>query len=427
MSVAHIARGKPELMRAGLAPPSVATPGKVSRKKTRGVRGDRRRLSDELKLQKLTERRLKERLKAVLQAKSSGGNASAAAQALAAEYAAAKQSGVAINPSLDQTIRKVLSQGGVGQLGDPSRRPPLGGLLQGLKGNFGGGGGGLGGGFGGGGLGGMGGGLGGNLGATNLNGSGGFGGGGGNAHPAKPLSEQDHQVLAQALQKKDGFGDLITGWRQTREGNCASVAAIKAAMNQYGSDVFRDVQRTADGYQVQLKDGRQVNLSNDEFALARGQAQFAGRDPQALAYAELCYSVLAKQHATNHGVSLMSSCFDLNNGFDPRDAARALGLGNQMTAFNGHDGAVWNNRHAVFKNGDYDLWGQHSGGFGGHSAFSLRPESVPRMPSAQWTVGGGEQADGVGAAESGPQAVQPAPPAEPQTPAAPPAATPTAD
>jgi hypothetical protein len=378
---------------------SAPAPGRAGGQR---VRRDGRAISPEMKAQLVTEKRLKERLRTVLQAQSMGQSDASARQALAQEYAAAKGSGVPLPTGLESAVKKALGPKGVSaakKMAKGNSNP----LLRGLKNNFGGGGG-LGGGGGGGvgglgrgggglgGLGGFGGGGGGNLGATDLRSYGGFGGGGGTQHPAKPLSEQDHQTLAEAVKKED-FGDLISGWRQTQEGNCASVAAIKAAMHEYGGNVFDKVDRNDNGYQIQLKDGRSLSLSNQEFALARGQAQFAGSDPQSLAYAELCYSVIAKQHALNNNVDLLKSCFDLNNGFDPRDAARALGLGNQMIPFNGQDGAVWNNSHAVYKNGYYDLWGRASGQFGGNAAFSLA-DDMRKLPSERYLVQGQSTEEG---------------------------------
>jgi len=324
-------------------------------------------------------RLLKSRLRQVLQAQALGMDEARSRQALGADYAVAKQKGIELDPGLDRAIQKVLGKQGLAQALGKGRGTDN--LVNGLKGNFGGGGGG-------GGLGALGGGGGGgNLFGTSLNGGGGFGGGGGTVHAAKPMSDQDHQTLAEAIQQKGGFPDLIGGWRQTREGNCASVATIKAAMQQYGSDVFKDVQRGPNGYEVTLQDGKKVSLSNDEMAYARGQAQFAGGDPRALAYAELCYGVIAKNHAQTHGASLQASCFDLNNGFDPRQSGRLLGLGNQMTQFNGQSGVVWNNSHAVFKNGYYDLWGRASSSFGGHSAYSFA-QQLPGWNSAHYTVKG---------------------------------------
>lgn len=357
----------------------------------RGVVGRRRRaqrdgrnLSQDLIKRMQVERQLKTRLKQVTQAQANGQDPTAARQALAAEYGAAKGQGVEIDSRLDQAVQKVLGKKGVEQALKGANG--VNNMLKGLNNNFGGGGGANGGGGGG-----AGGGGGGNLGATNLNGGGGFGGGGGVNHTPRPMSAADHQNLSDALQMKgkDAFNNLFDGWRQTREGNCASVAAIKAAMKEYGADMFKDVQRNENGYQVTLQDGKQLSLSNDEMAYLRGQAQFSGTDPKALALAELGYGVIAKNHAMTHNVSLQSATHDLNNGFDPRQSARLLGLGDKMTQFNGRDGVVWNNAHAVFKGGAYDLWGRPVNGFGGHSAYSF----LQGMPSQRFTTtmdGGGQ-------------------------------------
>jgi len=325
---------------------------------------------------------LRKRIKAVEEAQKEGGpKLEEAIKALGIDYKVAKSQGIEINPKLEKAIQAILGKDAVngganganGAGGGGSNG--LGGLMNGLAGNYGGGGGGGGGGFGGGDGNGL----------TNLNGGGGFGGGMGRTHAPKPLGEGDHNTLQSALNNPSGkFDNLISGWRQTAEGNCASVAAIKAAMKEYGNKVFDNVQRSEDGYSVKLKDGSTVNLSNQEFAFARGQAKFAGNDPQALAYAELCYSVMAKKHATNHNVSLDRATVDMNNGFDPRTSARILGLGGKMTQFNGTNGVIWDNRHAMARvDGMTDLWGR-AANRGAPYNYSFLPE----MPSQRYTING---------------------------------------
>lgn len=345
---------------------------------------DLAKLSKELIQKKQAEDKLRQGVKAVMAAQKAGQNPEAAKQALAKDYVGTKSKGIEIDPFLDKAVKALVgdqiakanqealnggangagglggANGGGGGLGGGGG---AGSLLNGLNDNFGGGGGGMG--------------------FTNLNGGGGFGGGGGQVHSAKPLGDLDHQNISEAS-RQGQFPDLISGFRQTREGNCASVAAIKAAMKEYGGGVFRNVSRGENGYEIELQNGRKVQLSNEELAYARGQAQFAGNDPKALAFGELCYGVIAKEHASRHGVGLRESCFDLNNGFDPRDSARLLGLGNRMTAFNGVNGAIWNNRHAVAKiDGADDMWGR-PGRFGGNQGFSFERG----MPSQTWTVNG---------------------------------------
>ena len=55
--------------------------------------------------------------------------------------------------------------------------------------------------------------------------------------------------------------DQISSWRQTREGNCATVAVSKAATDAMGTRAFQDVIPTTEGFKVILRDGTEVNLT----------------------------------------------------------------------------------------------------------------------------------------------------------------------
>lgn len=361
--------------------------------------------------------KLRLKVKAVGEAQKEGGpKLQEALKALGEDYKTAKAAGVSIDPKLEKAIQAILGKeeidkinggggginGGGGGANGGGGGGGLGGLLNGLAGNYGGGGGGGGGGWGGGD----------GSGLTNLNGGGGFGGGMGRTHAPRPLSEGDHQNLQSVLNNPSHqFNNLFAGWRQTAEGNCASVAAIKAAMKEYGSNVFDNVQRTDNGYAVQLKDGKTVNLSDQEFAFARGQAKFAGNDPQALAYAEFCYSVMAKNHAERHRVDLGRATVDLNNGFDPRESARILGLGQKMTRFNGTNGVIWDNRHAMARiDGATDMWGR-AANRGAPYNYSFLPE----FPRERYTINGSQQPSEAGRMEPAQEsATPPNPPPENQ-------------
>ena len=155
------------------------------------------------------------------------------------------------------------------------------------------------------------------------------------------------------------FDNLMSGFRQSTEGNCSSVATIKAAMDKYGTGVFADMQKSQDGgYNLLMKDGVGVNISPQELQMAQQQSAFKGEGGQEQSYGTLCYAAMAKR-AMMEGYEgagdFQSACGALNNGEWPQDTARLLGLQNNMMsvdpgAINGNmDSLVgWSGQHTVF-------------------------------------------------------------------------------
>jgi hypothetical protein len=117
------------------------------------------------------------------------------------------------------------------------------------------------------------------------------------------------------------WGNLITSWRQGREGNCASVAVIKAAMHKWGNKVFADQKLASDGgFDVRMRDGKQIHVSPQELAAARRMSHFVGRDSKAFDYANLVYASMAKRALLerHEGARTFSqACHSLNNGEMP--------------------------------------------------------------------------------------------------------------
>ncbi|MDQ7826267.1 MAG: hypothetical protein RDV48_25925 [Candidatus Eremiobacteraeota bacterium] len=154
------------------------------------------------------------------------------------------------------------------------------------------------------------------------------------------------------------FDDIMDGFNQGTEGNCASIAVIKAAMDKYGTGVFQDVQKTADGgYNVKLRDGRDVQLTAQEYQTAQQMAGFEGKGGDEQQFATLCYGVMAKGALAenNEGCKdYMGACKSLNDGEWPNDTARYMGLQNDMMPLDpqnlgGQDGVVgWNTKHAIY-------------------------------------------------------------------------------
>ena len=167
-----------------------------------------------------------------------------------------------------------------------------------------------------------------------------------------------------------GFKDKQVGaWRQTTEGNCVSVAAIKGAMDKYDNQVFDKMTKTAKGVEVTMKDGVKVKVSPSELRMARNYSDFKGTDQDALSYATVCYAAMAKR-AQNEGrvISMRSGMFgrrtstiggykgalmQLNNGEAPTNGAKYLGLKHkleriELSEVQGRDVLASNSAHAFF-------------------------------------------------------------------------------
>lgn len=165
------------------------------------------------------------------------------------------------------------------------------------------------------------------------------------------------------------FRDLIGSWRQTSEGNCVSVATIKAAMHKWGNKVFLDQKPAADGgVDLTLRDGHRMHLSPQELGIARQLSRFRGRDPQAVEYANLCYAAIAKralQNGHEGARTFARACHSLNNGEQVGYPAKLLGIGAHVRRINVRDiprheiVMAWNSGHMIYgTNGATDRWGR---------------------------------------------------------------------
>jgi hypothetical protein len=168
-------------------------------------------------------------------------------------------------------------------------------------------------------------------------------------------------------QGQDG-GAQANSWSQGSNGNCASVATIKAAQKKFGNNMFKNVQQTANGgYQVTMQDGKKVSLTKDEMDTAKRMSGFKGNG-EGLDNAQLAYAVMAKNALAsgNEGSKTFAqACNSLNNGEDPYKTAKYLGIENHVKAVNPNSVAgssaavVWSNQHALFEsNGGIDKYGQ---------------------------------------------------------------------
>jgi hypothetical protein len=182
------------------------------------------------------------------------------------------------------------------------------------------------------------------------------------------LGNQGGNDLGAAAQ--GGNAQAAQGWRQGAEGNCASVATIKAAQSKFGNNIFKNVQQAGNGgVSVTLQDGKQVSLTKEELDTAKRMSNFQG-EGAGLESAQLCYAVMAKsaQQAGHEGArTFAQACHSLNDGEDPFDSAKFLGIEGHIkrvdaaTAAKSGAGVVWSQQHALFTSGgSIDKYGQQT-------------------------------------------------------------------
>ncbi len=153
---------------------------------------------------------------------------------------------------------------------------------------------------------------------------------------------------------KEMFNHLFEDFGQSQEGNCASVAVIKAALDKYKGKVFNSVSKQGDGYSVSLQDGGNVQVSKQDLSTAAKHAKLKSNKPsEAKSMAVLMYAVIGKQAAKENGGNFESALSSLGKGKDPRQVAKWLGLGNKIREVNPNDKGqeavvAWNGNHAVY-------------------------------------------------------------------------------
>lgn len=170
--------------------------------------------------------------------------------------------------------------------------------------------------------------------------------------------------------------NIWSGFRQGPDGNCVTVSAIKAAMYRFGqspTDIFKEVARTHDGYQVVMRDGFRLTLTDRELAEGARGAQFNGPDKGMLKDAQFLFAVSAKraQMENNDGTagrSYQAAIRSLNNGEDesgPGEGFLRLGLKSHMKRVpvrelaQGQIGMCNRTGHSVAViNGREELWGR---------------------------------------------------------------------
>ena len=189
--------------------------------------------------------------------------------------------------------------------------------------------------------------------------------------------------------KAPGPNTYFSAFKQGGTGNCVSVAAIKAAMAKFGPDhVFKSVTRSGTGYDVTMRDGVKVRVSDAELATASRLSRLSGKDPALLRKANLMYAVMANraQLEGNDGRKRMSferACQSLNDGESYLEGARWLGLKNHVRKINPRNMDDYtavvaaSSRHAMFaSNGYIDHYGRKQDGTHHGGAFDGRGRAL---------------------------------------------------
>ena len=140
---------------------------------------------------------------------------------------------------------------------------------------------------------------------------------------------------------------LIDDFAQSSEGNCALVATIKAAMKKFGAGVFRSVKMPAHAqYRVQLKDGAEVQITDEQLAMTREAAGLRGESSEVKSFAIFAYAVAAARRAQMMPAVDLEAGFvdgwltenerfqralkDLGTGHRPKYCAHYLGVGHEL-------------------------------------------------------------------------------------------------
>lgn len=167
---------------------------------------------------------------------------------------------------------------------------------------------------------------------------------------------------------------IFTAFKQGGTGNCVSIAAIKAGMARFGPDqVFRSLTRSAGGYDIVMRDGAKVRVSDAELQTATEWSEIKSRDEGLTRKANLMFAAMAKraQNEGNDGrrnMSFTQACKTLNNGENYREGPHWLGLDDHVRDIKAselHKYTAYvaaSTKHAMFGSGNYiDHYGTRRG------------------------------------------------------------------
>lgn len=155
--------------------------------------------------------------------------------------------------------------------------------------------------------------------------------------------------------------NIFTGFRQGGAGNCVTVAAIKAGMTRFGTGgIFQGVQRANDGsWNINMRDGYKMNLTQQELNWARGLSRFHGSDQKLLNRAIFYYAAATKRamYENNDGWGrrgFAAAAQTLNNGEMTREGLHFLGLDRYVRQVSVRDMHRYN--AVVASNNGHAMW-----------------------------------------------------------------------
>ncbi|AZF17446.1 hypothetical protein [Pseudomonas sp. R3-18-08] len=169
--------------------------------------------------------------------------------------------------------------------------------------------------------------------------------------------------------------NLFSGAYQGQTGNCGAISACKAMIAQHGpAGVFKDVKRDSAGnYDVTLKDGNHVQVTQAQYRESAAKAQLQGQDPKLLGFMNLMLAVNNVQAMKQHndgisGTSFSEAINSINNGEWAKETFDRLGYKNLVERVSpsqlasGRPGTLDNSTHSVaVMGGSEDRWGTKFG------------------------------------------------------------------
>jgi len=192
-----------------------------------------------------------------------------------------------------------------------------------------------------------------------------------------PVTAGTHQTNFEPGSYKPGEmpKNLFSGAYQGQTGNCGAISACKAMIAQYGpAGVFKEVKRDSAGnYDVTLKDGNHVRVTQAQYRESAAKAQLQGQDPKLLGFMNLMLAVnnVQAMNQRNDGISGRSfseAINSINDGEWAKETFDRLGYKNIIERVSpselasGRPGTLDNSAHSVAVMGrSEDRWGTKFG------------------------------------------------------------------
>lgn len=162
--------------------------------------------------------------------------------------------------------------------------------------------------------------------------------------PDTPPVDKPKEPIPELSTKRNGAkpNNIWNGFRQGNKGNCVTVSAIKAAMAKFGqspTDIYKSVEKVAEGCKVVMRDGFALTLKKSELDSAIRGADFVPmNDWEMLKDAHFLFACSAKraQMENNDGVAnrsfdaAITSLNDKEDESGPGEGLKRLGLKDHM-------------------------------------------------------------------------------------------------